>query len=302
MPSRIFAFLVLLTLAASPLHSANPTTTTIAAPVLKWSEGGCASWCQTGWYSSPAVADLDGDGQPEVIGSGYSISVLNGSTGALEWQVPSGYDRSAPPGTGPVGRTWPGIVAADIDADGLYEIVTAHSGGVVSVYDHTGYFQDGWPKYPTSHELRGLTVYDLDSNGTAEIIVTGATYNRTNTWVYEHTGELRPGWPQLNNDSGYAHGVFNDNSAAGELDGQAAIVVPSDVHYIAAYTPGGVMLPANPVYGGKTWGQVGVWESYATELQGWGTCSSGDVRARALQGEFRRWRQCDRRYGWEWDQ
>ena len=287
MSSRLLRLVVLLSLAASPMRSPRLADTALPAPLLKWSEGGCGSWCQTGWYSSPAVADLDGDGQPEVIGSGYSISVLDGSSGALEWQVASGYDRSSP-GASPVGRTWPGIVAADIDADGSFEIVAAHSGGWVSVYDHNGYFQSGWPQRPTGNELRGLTVYDLDEDGTAEIIVTGATYNRVNTWVYEHTGELRPGWPQLNNDSGYAHGVFNDNSSAGDLDGdgQAEIVVPSDVHYIAAYDADGIMLPANPVYGGKTWGLVGVWESYATELRGWGTCTAGDARAERYRANF----------------
>ena len=30
--------------------------------VLKWAYGGCySSWCETGWYSSPAVLDIDGD-------------------------------------------------------------------------------------------------------------------------------------------------------------------------------------------------------------------------------------------------
>jgi hypothetical protein len=109
----------------------------IAAPVLKWQHGGCyASWCETGWYSSPAVADLDGDGTMEVIGSAYSIAVLDGATGALEWRMKSGHDRTEPDADN-VGRTWPGIVVADVDADGEPEIVTAHGGGYVSVYDHT---------------------------------------------------------------------------------------------------------------------------------------------------------------------
>jgi len=34
-----------------------------------WQYGGCVAGpsCQTGWYSSPAVADLDGEGKPDVI-------------------------------------------------------------------------------------------------------------------------------------------------------------------------------------------------------------------------------------------
>src|SRR5512136_1434735 len=57
-------------------------------PTLKWQRGGCySSWCETGWYSSPAAADLDDDGQVEVIASAYSIFIVDGSTGKLEWKV-----------------------------------------------------------------------------------------------------------------------------------------------------------------------------------------------------------------------
>ena len=50
----------------------------VQAPVLKWKYGGCySSWCETGWYSSPAVADLDGNGSKEIIASAYSIVALN---------------------------------------------------------------------------------------------------------------------------------------------------------------------------------------------------------------------------------
>jgi hypothetical protein len=248
----------------------------VARPVLKWQYGGCySSWCETGWYSSPAVADLDGDGRQEVIASAYSIVVLNGATGALKYRLASGHDRSEP-GAASVGRTWPGIVVGDVDNDGKLEMVTAHSGGYVSVYDNNGFFKPGWPKRPVSNELRGLSVADLENDGTAEIIVTGAVYGKTNTWVYEHSGQLRAGWPQLSNNSGYSYGVFNDNGWVADIngDGRREIIVPSDVHYICAYNHLGVQLPAHSQYGGKGWGQVGLWESPAIELRGWGDCSS----------------------------
>lgn len=236
----------------------------IQAPVLKWSEAGCySSWCETGWYSSPAVADLDNDGRPEVIGGAYSLVILDGVSGALEQRL-GDYSH----------RVWPGVVVADLDNDGDVEIVTAKSGGYLFVYDHQG--NAVWTQQPVSNELRGLSVADLDADGTLEIIVTGAVYGKVNTWVYEHTGALRSGWPQLSNDSGYAYGIFNDNAAVGDLDGDgsAEIVVPSDVHYINAYEPDGTQIPANAMYGGKGWGKVGVWEDPAIELRGWGDCSS----------------------------
>jgi len=129
---RITTLIVLIgMLTASSLASPVRATPGFGSPVLKWQLGGCySSWCETGWYSSPATADLDGDGQVEVIASAYSIFVLNGSNGALKWKMSSGHDRSQPAASN-VGRTWPGIVVADVDNDGGMELVTAHSGGWV---------------------------------------------------------------------------------------------------------------------------------------------------------------------------
>ncbi|MFZ6027609.1 MAG: FG-GAP-like repeat-containing protein [Chloroflexota bacterium] len=266
-----------------PLPHAQAAT---QAPVLKWQRGGCyASWCETGWYSSPAVADIDSDGKPEVIASAYSIVSLDGATGALEWRVASGHDRSQPAASS-VGRTWPGIIVADVDYDGNQEIVTGHGGGWVSVYNGQGYFEAGWPKQPLANEVRGVSVADLDNNGDLEIIATGAHGSEVNAWVYEHNGSLRSGWPQLRDEGGYAWGVFNDNAAAGDLDGDgiAEIIVPSDVHYINAYRPDGSHIQANAMYGGKNWGKVGIWESPEIELRGWGACDG--VRAESYRTNF----------------
>jgi hypothetical protein len=266
--------------------TALPAAAQVAAPVLKWQHGGChPSWCETGWYSSPAVADLDGDGAAEVIASAYSIVVLDGATGALEWRVASGHDRSQP-GAENVGRTWPGIAVADVDADGALEIVTAHGGGWVSVYRADGFFEPGWPRQPVANELRGLAVGDLDRDGTMEIAVSAARGSAVNTWVLEHTGATRAGWPQLAGGGGFAWGVYNDNVALANLDGDAAleIVAPSDVHYVCSYEANGAHRVADPVFGGRNWGEVGTWESYATELLGFGLCNG--VRAQSYRTNF----------------
>ncbi len=257
----------------------------VQAPVLKWKNGGCySSWCETGWYSSPAVADLDGDGNKEIVASAYSVVVLKGTSGEVIWRVDSGKDRTDPPGYSH--RTWPGIWITDVDGDRIPEIITAHSGGYVSVYDNQGYFKSGWPNRPITNELRGLVVNDIDGDGSEEIIVTGATYGKTNTWVFEHTGTLRPGWPQLSNTSGSAYGVFNDNAWVGDLDGDgnSEIVVPSDVTTLCAYRPNGEQLDAAALYGGEKWGGVGTWEDLNTEIRGWGRCNG--VRSESYRSNF----------------
>ncbi len=233
----------------------------ISSPVLKWQLGGCYnSWCETGWYSSPAVADLDNDGKPEVIASPYTVFALNGEDGSVQWTAGS-----------QANRTWPGVVVTDIDNDNDLEVAVAQGGGNLTVYDHAGNLV--WTRQPESNELRGLSVFDLDADGTDELVVT-ATGNEVNAYVYEHTGSLRAGWPQLSNDSGYGWGVYNDNAALGDLDndGQGELVIPSDVHYINAYEVDGGQIAASAIYGGVGWGKVGIWESLVPELRGWGAC------------------------------
>ena len=273
-PFLILIFLALITLILMGKHNyATVQAGGVAQPVLKWQHGGCySSWCETGWYASTAVADLDNDGKPEVIASPYSLFVLNGEDGSVQWDVD-------PPG----GRTWPGVVVADIDDSGDLEIAVAQGSGHVTVYDHLG--NQVWTRQPESNELRGLSAYDLDSDGTLELVVT-ATGDELNAYVYEHDGTLRPGWPQLNNDSGYGWGVYNDNAALGDLDGdgQGELVIPSDVHYINAYEANGSQIPANAIYGGEGWGKVGIWESLEIELRGWGMCN-GD-RAESYRTNF----------------
>jgi len=79
------------TQALSTTQAPAPLVGPVAAPVLKWQSGGCTlPYCETGWYASPAVADLDGDNQPEVIWGSYAVVALNGAAAP----TPASPDRS----------------------------------------------------------------------------------------------------------------------------------------------------------------------------------------------------------------
>jgi hypothetical protein len=256
------------------------TTAPVAAPVFKWKFGGCySSWCETGWYSSPAAVDVNGDGRNEVVASAYSLFALNGETGALIWRA-----------LGTSNRTWPGVVVADIDQDGAREIVTAQASGWVSVIRLDGSIKWQYQVASGQGELRGLLAADLDGDNSAlEIVVTRAYGSITNAWVLNANKTVRSGWPQLLNDTnGYSWGVYNTNAAAGNIDGdgQLELIVPSDVHYINAFNPDGSPVAANAaVYPGKNWwGRVGVWESMLPELRGWGTCDG--TRTESYRANF----------------
>lgn len=249
-------------------------------PQLKWAYGGCdSSWCETGWYSSPAAADVDNDGIDEILASAYSLWALDGSDGSEIWT--NGNNDN---------RTWPGVVIADIDQEGHQEVIIAQSGSFVTAYriNGGGTFTLLWQRQPAGggNEFRGLLAADLDGNGsTLEVIVT-QTGDEVNTWVLDSDGNTRSGWPQLSGGNGYAWGVYNTNASAGNLDedNQLELVVPSDVHYINMYKPDGSHVLANALYGGRYWGEVGVWESNIPEERGWGECNG--VRQESYRTNF----------------
>ena len=254
----------------------------LAAPVLKWAYGGCySSWCETGWYSSPAVINIDGDSQAEIIASAYTLWALDGETGQLQWRVD-------PPG----GRTWPGIVLADLDQDAHVEILVAQGGGWVSAYSLSGALK--WQRQPTSSELRGLLVADLDgNNSTLEVVVTSAIGSRTSTWVLESNGDTRVGWPQIASEqSRYAWGIFNNNASAANLSGDSRLelIIPTDTHYILGLLPNGSSLmassTAHPHHPVKVWGRIGVWEDLGVEVRSWGKCTEGEPRGENYRPNF----------------
>ncbi len=247
----------------------------VAAPVLKWQNGGCqTTWCRTGWYASPAVADLDGDNQPEVIWTDYRVVVVNGEDGTDQWVIPN-------PGGG---RGWPSVVVADVDQDSALETVTAHSGGYVTVTRANGVAMAGWPRQPTpGNELRSLAVGDVDGNGDLEILVC-STRSENQWFLYEHDGSVRAGWPVHSPDSssnGYAAGCFNENLGLADLDGDSRLemIGPNDTHYVVGFNDDATPIRANALYGqidglNKVWARVGFHYDHAVDLRGWANCAA----------------------------
>jgi hypothetical protein len=130
---------------------------------------GMQLWCNSTLYSVmdaygynyPAIADMDGDGFPEVtIGS----AILDGSTGVERGRGSYGIG-TAPyyQSTGTYGTL---SVPVDLDGDGMLELVTGNA----------AYNVDGSVKWANGG-LDGLVaVADFDGDGQGEIVKTSAAY------------------------------------------------------------------------------------------------------------------------------
>lgn len=241
-----------------------PARAQIAAPVLKWANGGCTSWCQTGWYASPAIADLDGDGANEVVWGAYDLVALNGATGTLRWRAPNG------------GRVWPSPAVADLTGDGSLEIVVGRGNGQLVAHDRFGTVL--WSVSPFGGpELRTLAVTDLETDGVLDVVVGRASGGSTlQLNAYDAYGRRRGGWPaRRNGEPGYGWGMYNQNVVVADLDGDGTkeVVGPTDTHYITALDRNGNQLPVNPVFTGRQlWSQVGVHVDHAVDVRGWANC------------------------------
>lgn len=112
-------------------------------------------------YHGTAVADLDGDGKPELILGDYSgrLYVLNGEDGSLKWDYmwASDYYIGSP------------VVAADIDNDGLCELIFSSWFKIIALNnDSTELWDYTIPNYAQC--FRGVAVSDVNGDVYPDVV------------------------------------------------------------------------------------------------------------------------------------
>lgn len=252
---------------------------------------------QTGWYASPVIADLDGDGANELIAAYYSVYVFDDQGNLL-----------ADSADGDGGRVYAPHVVVDLEGDGSREIIVGRGRNVVA-YSWSGSssgLERRWVTDTTTAnnapEVRGLAAADLDGDGWIEIVATTTQTASTEEGgaqvfvfdvdgrPYQPRGGHQPAWPRYNNRSGHGndadrnlqghrgYGCYGLNVAIGEIDGdpELEIIATYDNHHIQAFDHDGIAIDAAPwftnrrsEFGGErlTWGQFIRWADPTVERE-----------------------------------
>jgi len=240
-------------------------------------------WTGTAWFGSPMVHALGG-GPRKIIGTFYSIYVWDGDGNELD-HVPLGSRIYAP------------AVVADLEGDGVFEIVAGCADQVVAYEWRGGRLQakSGWPASVCSAgecpEVRGLAAGDLDRDGSVEIVATTTQTQPDGAQVfvfaaggslYQPPGLAFQAWPRYNTATGpgndadangpgnHGYGCYGLNVGIGDLDDdpELEIVVTFDNHQINVFEHTGVSKLASPYFTNRSsqysgnrlnWGQFIRW-------------------------------------------
>jgi hypothetical protein len=227
----------------------------------------------TGWFSSPAVYDLDGNGTNEIIAPFYDIAVWDADGNLLQQLDQGAYHRD---------RVYAPAVIADLEGDGTTEVVVAAGQGTVAAYEWVNgalRIKNGWERATTCiadscFENRSLAADDLDGDGTIEVVVSstrsdsppGYESSNPHVFVFQHDGSLREGWPRYDTRTGVGRdlpggpdancygndgfGSYGLNVGIGDIDDDTdkEILVTYDNHSIQAFNPDGTTLLADPAF------------------------------------------------------
>jgi hypothetical protein len=217
---------------------------------------------ETGWFSSPGLADLNGDGRLEIVAPFYSTFVFNAKGHRLGR------------GTATGGRVYAPSVVTDLEGDGVPDIVVGGSGTVAAYEFRDGRLRlkAGWPASTRSGgqtpEVRGLAAADLNGYGRVEVVATTTNTSPTGAQVFvfnahgnlfQPAGGHRPAWPRYNQLAGtgndlrfnkvgnHGYGAYGENVAIGNIDDDPAleIITTFDNHQINAFNDDGTSILAS---------------------------------------------------------
>jgi hypothetical protein len=163
--------------------------------------------------TSPAVADLNGDGTLEIVvgsANGNVYAWHNNGASVVGWPQNAGWLVYSP------------TAICDLDGNGEVELVLGGHDGNVYAWHHDGSGVTGWPKSDGTGYFNSTAIADLDddSNDGLEII---STNTNGKIYAWHKNGSLVAGWPKQVTPSAYSDPVVADIDGDGDLEVIAAV-------------------------------------------------------------------------------
>ncbi len=154
----------------------------------------------TGWpqalnlfaYGAPALGDVDGDGEDEIV-----VGTRAGGTGNSGWLHVFEKDGSAAAGfplSLPSGGATKTPVLCDLDGDGAMEIILEERNwpdGWICVYNGDGSVHSGWPQQMDHVPASSAAAGDITGDGVPEVVAV----SYLSIYAYDASGNLLDGFP-----------------------------------------------------------------------------------------------------------
>ena len=208
-----------------------------------------------GAFGTPAVADLDHNGNLEIIVTGFDqylhVFMENGQR-FPGWPV---FLQDT---------VWSSPAVGDIDGDGRLEIVAGYDcdgapgqnchpgyGGYVGAWNHDGTRVPGWPRFISKQVVwSSPALVDLDLDGRLDVVVGQGNMpatmwdggrqpmNGTHVYAFRGDGSNVPGWPV------YTGRNVTSSPAIGDIngDGRPDVAFTAEDGYLYAYSGSGQKL------------------------------------------------------------
>ncbi len=210
-------------------------------------------------WASPVIGDFDGDGENEVIA--YDVDGIvyvwhNDGTELMDGDSnPATNGRFFSAGSPSAGWHVSTPALADMDDDGIVELIVAAPSDYIYVLNSDGSSVPGWPVYigdAGANVGASPVVGDIDADGHPEVIMQNSF---ARVLGLNHDGTPMTGWPQWVNGSSF----FAGSAALADLtgDGKLEVVIPGMNSRLYIFRYNGAYLPGWP----KFYASSGVTES-----------------------------------------